>query len=160
MPNEPLTFRRVSLDAALSAGVEDLLIANWEEKDPSLEQPLAVDWAQLKASERTGHYHAMGAFSRGRLVGYSAWFVYPAVRQVGKLWALNDTTYLDPAHRLGSTGTRLVKAALAMVKEAGAVYAMHGTMPHSTNGKGRASFGRLLERQGFSRVEEVYATYL
>lgn len=153
MANEPLTFRPVSLDGALSAGVEDLIMANEEEVYDDLAHPMVMDWPQMKAIERAGLYLSVGAFSRGALVGYSAWFVQPALRSRGQTWAIMDTTYLSPAYRQGSAGYRLVKAALTELEARGIDRAMAG----SPNGQGRASFGDLLGRLGFSPFETSFA---
>ena len=163
MPPDLLTFRWVALSEALAAGVEDLLQENWEEAETAKDEfVLQPDWPSYQMYERQGMFRAVGAFHQGKLVGYSAWMVQPMLRFKGRLWALNDTTYLLPAYRRGSAGVRLVKAALALLKEAGVERVLHGdkVRANSPSGKTRASFGDILLRLGFSLDEKVYAKTL
>ena len=56
----------------------------------------------------------------GRLVGYFISIVLPGLHYQQTIMAINDIMYLDPAHRGGTVGYRLIKLATEDLKNLGA----------------------------------------
>ena len=155
-----LEFKWLNLSEAMANGFEDLATLHWQEV--ALDQdrvPLAPDWTKYRHLERAGVLKAIGAWDRGRLVGYDAFFVQPTMHYSTSLWAVNDILYLDPDHRKGLAGARLIRASEGLLKEIGVEKVLYHTKlhVHYGHGKARGTVGDLLSALGYKHVENVYA---
>lgn len=63
-----------------------------------------------QSMEDAGVLFILGYFVDGDLVGYSANFVHPHLHYSGLIYCQNDVLYLDPDHRNGGAGIRLMNA--------------------------------------------------
>ena len=86
--------------------------------DPDLERYISMaDQDMLRiftARDNEGHP------VQGRLVGYFISIVLPGLHYQQTIMAINDIMYLDPAHRGGTVGYRLIKLATEDLKNLGA----------------------------------------
>jgi GNAT superfamily N-acetyltransferase len=145
-----------SVSGFLRDGMEDLLTAHWDTI------PLAVDWEQYRWLERHGILRAISMRQAGQLIGYNVFFVRPTLHYSTSLWAVNDVIYLDPDHRKGMAGVRLIRAAEPMLRGIGVQQVLYHTKMHVHlgHGKARGTLGRLLTAMGYNLAEEVYSKIL
>jgi GNAT superfamily N-acetyltransferase len=159
-----IAFALEPLSPLLADGLEDLLIEHWQEVEQHQDaMPLSVDWQKYLMLERAGIYRCVVARRGARLVGYAAYFVQPPLHHRQKTWAVNDVLYLDPTHRRGNTGKRLIEAAESLMRDAGAklITQEDRKQPtNSTSGKTSATLGDLLSRMGYFLAGRVYAKLL
>lgn len=155
-----------TIKAARAAGFEDLLALHWEEVEFEHEKvPLSVNWRAYADLEAKGILRLLLAWRGDRLVGYSAWFVQPPLHHSLTLWAVNDVLYLDPAERKGRAGIALIRRGEQLLKQLGVRVISYNVKPVRQRTdlgykRGRDSVGHLLQRLGYSKVEEAYARYL
>ena len=157
-------FEKIS--PALADGLEDLIAFNWDEVSASyaLAPPLDIDWPRYLMLERMGQYRSISARKNGRLVGYNAYFIEKPLRHRRMTWAVNDALFLDRVERKGMLGWRLLKESIRLLREIlpPGSFVLHGDMlgAISTTAKAHATFGDLLLREGFIRLESVYVCKL
>lgn len=90
---------------------------------------------------------------RGRLVGYFISFVMPGLHYQQTSMAINDIMYIDPTHRGGTIGYRLIKLAISDLKNLGAdVLIIHMKCDYP--------FRSLLTKLGFHLTEENWERVL
>ena len=122
--------------------------------------PFDPDWAQYRRCERLGTYKGLAAFVGGQLVGYNAFWVQPTMQHRSVKQALNEALYLEPEHRRGLAGARLIRDAETWLREMGVrriVYYAHPDLnPRSTDAK----LAELLRRLGYLAVETAHAKQL
>ena len=150
----------------MADGLEDLIAFNWDEVSAvyKLAPPLDIDWPRYLMLERMGQYRSISARRNGRLIGYNAYFIEKPMRHKRMTWAVNDALYLDRTERKGVLGWRLLHRSVEMLREVlppGSLV-LHGDMMGvvSTTPKPHATFGDLLLREGFIRLESVYVCKL
>jgi hypothetical protein len=149
------------LDRLIADGVEDLLAAHWEEValDKSA-VALAPDWPKARELERIGILKTLAMRREGVLIGYNAFLITPHLHYRQILQAVNDVIYLDPAER-GSAGVRLIRGTEALLRELGVQRILYHTKLHVLLGRRKQGrVGDLLERLGYSHVENIHAKLL
>jgi acyl carrier protein len=105
------TFAWAKLDDLLGMGIEDMLVAHWQEVATDQKAiPYAPDWDRYRHMEQIGAFKAMGAWRSDRLIGYNAFFVMPHIHYRHSVFAINDILYIDPDER-GEPGVRLLLTA-------------------------------------------------
>jgi GNAT superfamily N-acetyltransferase len=155
-----LSFQWETVASTLEAGLEDLIALHWEEVALNKDAvPLSPDWSKYHLLERAGVLKVVGARLGKRLIGYDIFFVQPTMHYSSCLWAVNDILYLDPDHRKGLAGARLIRESEKMLKPLGVTKVIYHTKlhVHLGHGKARDTVGGLLKRLGYAHVEEVYA---
>jgi hypothetical protein len=149
-----------SIDEALADGLEDMIALHWEEV--ALDKtsiPLDVDWDGYRRREREKTFRGIAMRCDGRLIGYNAFFITPTLHYRSTLHALNDVIYVDPDGR-GMAGVRLLRESEHLLSGlAPLVKVIYHTKLHVVLGQGARSgtVGTLLERLGYSHIENVYA---
>lgn len=138
-----------------SEGGLDLFQNHWREialdKDTV---PLDVDWRRYYAAEAEGLWRVFAARDGKRIVGYISWYIGPHVRYKSTTYCAADVFYLDPAYRKGTTGYRMIKAALEALPRPCKVLMTEKL--HFKEGR----VGRLFERLGLRPIEQVYSMTL
>ena len=158
-----LSFQWETITSVMEDGFEDLMTLHWQEV--ALDQarvPLAPDWPKYRHLERAGVLRTVGARLGNRLVGYDVFFVQPTMHYSTSLWAVNDVLYLDPDHRRGMAGARLIKESEPLLRSLGVEKVLYHTKLHTQHGHGmaRGTVGDLLSKLGYKHVENVYAKML
>jgi len=108
---------------------------------------LAPIAAQYREAESAGVLFAVTVRKDGHLIGYSVNFVGPHLHYSGMRYAHNDVLFLDPAHRKGTVGFRLIQASEDAARERGAKMIVWHAKPGT-------AMERLLPRLGY-RVQDV-----
>jgi hypothetical protein len=154
-----LTLRPRTIDQLRADGVEDHLALHWEEIEP--EHPLAINWPGYYSLERSGVLKPLGLYEKGRLIGYSVWFVQPPLHHSNMLWAVSDLLYVEPEHR-ARHGVFLMRESIRILKGFGVGVIWCQVKPRADlrHRQSRARVGRLLERLGFSLGEEGWVKYV
>lgn len=156
-PSRP-EVRFTTLAEALSHGAEDMIARHAEEVPSGL--PLDVDWPQYRKLERAGVYRVIGAFAKGRLVGYNAFFVQATLQHRSTVQAVNDVLYLEPEHRRGALGIRLITEAEPLLIGLGARRVAYASHPDLNRSSTTAKVAALLTRLGYDVVETAHAKLL
>lgn len=103
--------------------VEDTLIRDhYVEvcKHPDL-MKLKLDRARFQLLEDAGMLLVLGAFDADdKLIGYSASWISNHIHYSDLVYCHNDAIYLDPAHRSGTLGVKLIKETERAAKDRGA----------------------------------------
>ena len=114
-----ITFHKEFLCEVVNE-VDALLKLHYEEltrnKDRVKLDPIWTDYAAL---EQAGRFHVFTAREDGLLVGYAAFFVQQHLHYRDLRVAMNDVLFLNPEHRLGMTGIRLLKFCETELKKLG-----------------------------------------
>lgn len=103
--------------------------------------------------EKLGNLGIYTARKNGKLVGY---FVVVAERNIhykDHIFAANDLIYLDPDHRKGFLGLKLIKYVEQDLKNMGVSVLTINTKVHRP-------FDVVMKRLGFSLTERTYSKYL
>lgn len=155
-----LEFGWEPIDRALADGFDELAIMHWEEAEGEI--AYEPDWDQARYLERSGAFRVFTARLAGTLVGYSVWVIAPALHHRNTLHAFNSAVYLDPEHRRGRNGVRLIQSCEAALAELGVKRIIYAAKPHVHLGSGRktATLGRLLDLLGYRLFETMYAKIL
>lgn len=158
-----LEFAWASIAEARAAGLDDLLALHWEEIEHHQDvSPMAVDWPGYQVMERTGRLKLGLARIGGELVGYNIFFVHRPMHSAGTPWAFSDVLYLDPAHRRGWNGVKLIKQAEADLRAAGARVVVYGVKPDRNLSSRRHgdTISGLLSRLGYRPFETSWSKAL
>ena len=156
-------FRWVTLAEARAAGADDLTALHWEEiehhKDAA---PLDIDWASYRDMERNGRLKIGSVWSGGAMIGYNAFFVWKPLHHRSTLWAVSDVIYLDPAHRQGWAGVKLIKEAERGLKAMGVRIVLYSVKPDRNLKRSRVrdSISLLLQRLGYGAFEVSWTKVL
>jgi L-amino acid N-acyltransferase YncA len=116
-------------------------------------QKLDPDWAEYDRLEKMGKIWLMTARHQGVLVGYIVMIVSTHLHYKNMLMALEDIHYLRPEFRKGLTGYKLISLAVKSMERLGIKKIVLRT-------KFFANHGRLFERLGFVREDEVWSKTL
>lgn len=85
------------------------------------------------------------------LIGYAVFLVHHHLHYSKSLQAVQDVVYLDPSHRGGRTGLKLLRYAEEQLKSEGVEIVMHHVkLEHP-------ALGVLLEYMGYEKMEIIYA---
>lgn len=147
-----------SIDAMLSDGLRELLLAHWHEAEVNRHTvPLAVDWDHYRAMEAAGTYRAVSAREGGRLVGYSSFSLTRQARYMHSLVAFGDVLYLEPGARRGMNGVRLIRETVKALKDSGAVRVTYGITTTARVGRRGKTVADLFERMGYTKTGEIFS---
>jgi|TARA_R110000796_G_C14242824_1_gene397518 GNAT superfamily N-acetyltransferase len=134
--------------------LEPMFKAHWEEIEVNREKvKLSPNWASYSAIEASGCLGVYTARKEGKMIGYCVVIADTSLHHSDHIFAFNDLLYIDPAHRKGMTGMKLIKYAESDLKECGVSYLVINT-------KVSHPFDPLLERLGFDLIERSYSKYL
>jgi GNAT superfamily N-acetyltransferase len=138
----------------LELGLADLIALDWEEIEEDQEaSPLSVNWSHYRTQERIGALQSLFMTLDGKLIGYNVFFVHcPAHHSLTK-WAIGDLIYLDPEHRLGTRGLRLIAEPEQRFRTMSVRRILYTV-------KVRGSVGELLQRCGYAPYEASFAKLL
>lgn len=130
-----LTFQRESW-ADLWRDGQDLFKTHFDELALHKEvMPMGLDNDAYLDVEKRGYLLVVTGRRDGQLIGYFVAMVlahHPHNKDAGKV-STTDMFYLDPAHRRGGAGARLLKAAVAELKVLGVQKASISTKRHFAN---------------------------
>lgn len=142
------TVRATTFDS-IAADAVKLSRAHWLETERHVSDsgpaPLLDTYRALEAQ---GMLIAVGAFDGGTLVGYAFAIVSPHLHY-GTPYAQHDLLYLDPEHRAGSNGVRLMREVEREATARGAEFILWHAKPGSV-------FADLLHRLGYAVEETQY----
>ena len=131
-----------------------LLDAHWTEVELNQDKiPLDPDWQQYSRLDEINALHIYTARNNGLLAGYIVFFVSPAIHHKDYLFAVGDVIYLEPRHRAGLNGVKLLQYAEQSLKEAGVSLI-------SLNTKVDAPIDSLFKRALFKNTERIYTKYI
>lgn len=134
--------------------MQRLLDAHWREVELNQDKiPLQPDWEQYSKLDALNVLHIYTARSNGILVGYVVFFVSPAIHHREYLFAVGDVIYLEPRHRAGLNGIKLLQYAEQALKQTGVSLI-------SINSKVDTPIDSLLKRAVFTNTERVYTKYI
>lgn len=116
-------------------------------------KPLDPDFDRYLALEDQGMLRIFTARENGQLIGYFVSLVHTHLHYQQTMMALNDIMYVTPGHRGSTVGYRLMKMAMADLKNLGAdVLIIHMKCDYP--------FRPLLKRLGFHLTEENWECVL
>lgn len=152
------------MDEARAAGLDDMLALHWEEIEDHREvSPIDPDWSRYKALERAGQLKIGALFVGAKMVGYNIFFVYAPLHSRSTTWAISDVLWLDPDHRRGWAGVKLLKAAERGLRDMGAkviLYSVKDDPPDLASKRQRGTASRLLQRLGYSSFDRSWSKAL
>lgn len=113
------TFATENL-ASVMEEIVPLMTAHYEEIALHKDRvKLAPDWGRYRYMDQTRSLAVYTAREESRLVGYSVFLLSYHLHYVHTLVAMNDVLYLDPGHRKGSTGIKLIRHSEADLRDRG-----------------------------------------
>ena len=157
-----IIFGWESLKVALSApNVMELLKEHHEELGVhKAEIPLDPDFDGYRALEECGRLRAFTARADGRLVGYITYVLGPALHYRSSYHAVEDLIFLEPEHRRGGLGSRLLiegeKAVLELARAAGYPYVrfMNHIKRHHDEAR-EGGMSRFYARHGYEHTDSI-----
>jgi len=156
-------FRWSTLAECRAAGLDDMLALHWEEiEDHRDVSPMAVDWPRYRALEAQGQLKIGALWLGADLIGYNAFFVHAPLHSRNTLWAIGDVLWLDPDHRKGWAGVRLVREAERGLKDMGAKVILYAVKEDAdlAGKRQRDIAGKLLARLGYAPFERSWSKVL
>lgn len=139
---------------SLKEQVDELFKKHWEEialyKD---KMKLNPDWDFYEALYKQGALGLYTARKDNKLIGYFVVVAKEHPHYKDHLVASNDIIFIDPEHRKGLVGYKLIKFAKEHLKEI-------GISVLSINMKTHKPFDKVLERLGFKNTERLYSVYI
>lgn len=135
--------------------VYPLLVKHWEEVAANKTKvPLNPDFHRYLELEQQNCLHILTCRDQdNRLIGYISTFITPHIHYMDTVYADNDLIYIHPDHRKGTLALRMLKHFEIIMKERGvSVLHMHV--------KTYKDFSPLLERIGYSHIENIYSKYI
>ena len=147
------TFQRESIASVREEG-EVLLQAHWEEIALNKSKiKLNPDWDAYGMLEEYGRLGLYTARKEGKLVGYFVVIAEKSIHYKDHIFAANDIIYLDPEHRKGFLGLKLIRFVEEELKSMGVSVLTINTKVHRP-------FDVVMKRLGFSLTERTYSKYL
>jgi GNAT superfamily N-acetyltransferase len=162
-PSPRPEFSWIGIERARDLGLDDMLALHWEEiEDHRDVSPMDVDWPRYKALERAGQLKIGALLLGGRMVGYNVFFLHAPLHSRSTLWAVNDVLWLDPEHRRGWAGVKLLKAAEQGLRKMGAKVILYSAKEavDLAGKRQRDTAGRLLARLGYSSFDRAWSKAL
>jgi hypothetical protein len=156
-----IQFAREPLTESLWDEAMPLLSAHWDEIAAFKDIPLEPDRELYAAGEANGILRCFTArddtaqrfrFPGAMLVGYALYFVRSNPHYKSSLQANQDVIYLAPSVR-GGTGYKFIAWCDNQL-------AAEGVQVVYQHVKAKHDFGKLLERQGYDLVDQIYAKRL
>jgi GNAT superfamily N-acetyltransferase len=148
-----MIFARENLDSLLPH-LSKLAALHHEELQPFKGLKLNPDFERYRVIEEAG---ALKVFTLrtepGLLLGYAVFFVAPHLQYRDSLQAMQDLVYIHPEVRGRGWGREFLEFIDAMLHKDGVDIVMHTCKVHQ-------SFGGLLEKIGYTKIDEIYARRL
>lgn len=134
--------------------IQPLLRAHWAEIAQYPDIPLSPDFDCYKHLEAHGQLRIYTArHSSYALIGYAIYTVSPALHYSNSIQAKQDVLFLQPEHRAGRIGWKLIAFADELLRQDGVqVVYQHVKTDHD--------FGPLLERIGYRFCDKLYSRRL
>lgn len=130
--------------------IKPLLQQHWEEIAHYPDIPLSPDYDKYVQAERNDVLRIFTARQGHTLIGYAIYFVGPAPHYRFSKQAQQDVLFIEPSHRQGRNGWKLIAYADAQMKAEGVqVVQQHVKRAHP-------GLGSLLERMGYEPVETIW----
>lgn len=107
------------------AEIQPLLKSHFAELSYFKDIALDPDWAKYRTMQEQNALRIFTARQLGELVGYAVFAVHPAMHYQGSLQAIQDVFYVDPKHRGGRVGWRLLRYAERWLREEGVQVVRH-----------------------------------
>jgi GNAT superfamily N-acetyltransferase len=134
---------------------EALFAQHYREASADLTVPLDPNWAQYEGLEQAGLEVCVVARRKGTPIGYANYAVSPNMHYDYTV-AECDVFFLEPEHRTGWLGVKLLSVAEALLKEKG-VAEMHARVKlHVQPGRGGRDLGVLFRYLGYRPIEVNY----
>jgi L-amino acid N-acyltransferase YncA len=146
-------YQRERVDA-LWDEITPLLQQHWEEIAFYDDIPLVPDREAYALMEMAGFLRCYTARIGGSLVGYAAFTVRKALHYATSIQAQYDVVYLDPQHRGGMVGLKLLQYSDAQLQAEGVQVAYHHAKV------GHPALAKCLERMGYEAQDVVYGKRL
>ena len=147
------TFQRESL-SSVKKEIIPLLESHWDEIALNKETiKLNPNWEAYEMLEQLGSLGLYTARKQSKLVGYFVVIAEKSIHYKDHIFAANDIIYLDPAHRKGFLGLKLIKFVEQDLKSMGVSVLTINTKVHQP-------FDVIMKRLGFSLIERTYSKYL
>lgn len=130
--------------------IKPLIQEHW--KEIALHQDdikLEPNWNTYSRLADQGALRVYTARKSGELVGYFVCIVMPSLHYMRHLFANNDILFLKKSERKGTAGIRLIKFAVAELKNEGVTLI-------NVNVKKKQDFGKVLEHLDFEHVEDLW----
>jgi len=115
---------------------------------------LEMDWDTILDLERQGVCSAIAVFDDDRPVGYALYQIQPMLFYRGLTMGVCHALYVDPEHRKGSIGLRLIEALEQKLRDMGVAMVFHHTRPAAPQ------LDRLLERKNYRATSQSYVKLL
>lgn len=134
--------------------IKPLLVEHW--KEVALNQDtiaLNPDWDAYLDLEEKGLLKVFTAREEGILVGYFVAICRNHIHYKDHLFAYNDVVYLKPEYRSTGVGPSLITFAENCLKDDGVSVLVVNTKRHKP-------FDSLLDRLGFTHIENIYSKLL
>jgi GNAT superfamily N-acetyltransferase len=151
--NDKVTYQ-IENFYTLKEEVDELFQKHWEEialfKD---KMKLNPDWNYYEMLYKEGMLGLYTARKNNKLVGYFVVVAKEHPHYKDHTVAANDILFVDPDHRKGLVGYKLIKFAKENLKEL-------GVSVLSINFKTHKPFDKILERLGFENTEKLYTVYI
>lgn len=103
--------------------------------------------------ENDGNFVFFTARDKNNIVGYVAFFINPNMHYMTSLQAVQDVLYVLPEYRGQGLGERLIQASDGYLRDRGVDMVYHHVKTYK-------EFGPLLERNGYTHLENIYAKRL
>lgn len=142
-----MRFFKENFDTVFRDGIELFRLNSLETSDePEVEINIEVDY--YRKLEEVGAFAVFCARDEYKLVGYSLFLINKYSHKSNLVQACQDAIYMRPEYR-GQNSVDFIDFCIQSLRESGvdSVY-----IPVKT----KNSFGKLLERKGFTKTEEIY----
>jgi GNAT superfamily N-acetyltransferase len=134
---------------------EQLFEQHYREASADLSVPLEVNWQVFERMEQAGLEACVTVRKAGELVGYAVYFLAPHMHYRYTI-ADADVFFLDPAHRSGWLGVKLLRIAEDLLREKGVSEVWNRVKLHVKPGRGGRTLGVLFRSLGYRPVEVSY----
>ena len=134
--------------------IQALIQLHWEQIALNQDEiKLNPDWDQYEAAEAQGVLKVFTARDDGVLVGYFVVLAQRSMHYKDHIFAYNDVLFLHPDYRKGLAGMKLLKVAEKFLKQDGVSLLIVNTKVHKP-------FDALLERMGYTHIENNFSKRL
>jgi GNAT superfamily N-acetyltransferase len=134
---------------------EHLFLQHYAEASANLTTPLSINWTMFERLELAGIEVCVTVRRNGELVGYAVYFLAPHMHYDLTI-ADADVFFLDPAHRSGWLGVRLLRISEELLREKGVGEVWNRVKLHVKPGRGGRDLGVLFRFLGYRPVETSY----
>ncbi|WP_110995386.1 GNAT family N-acetyltransferase [Pseudomonas sichuanensis] len=148
MSNTTVIRRCTVAEIEQAGALPELLAAYGDESRIPEFGEVEANFGAYRAMEASGALHVVGVFAPG-LVGLASMLVYGLPHYAGRRICTMESFFVDPAHRAGGTGLKLLRAAERCAADLGAT-----AMMVSAPAGGRLA--EVLPRSGYRETNRVF----